>query len=387
MLKENILGNRLLLDYLARANILANIAVFADFGINAGMSLFIVNSKVGAVSLAVAAERAAGCAIFCFLGGSILGGAGNHFNSLIRNNGDKMLGAGICTVSAANALIGVYLCNSVNNRNCIISANGNAFTVAKTTGCTHSLFSELKLCAFLAAADSKLIKNDCASSVAIATNKCNTALQLSEIVKLINNNLLAALDGTGNAAHALFIINNSVVINNGDSAFGAGSLTFATGNAAITAGLSYQLIIFLGRRTRYEVGGISRNHADESLRTYALLGAVAAAVTLFTINDNLAINKLHSTFGAAEHAGADTYASVLALTSFETHFYSFSAGFALCEALLAGSASGAGNKGNLLFLLQSTIRSHKIPPNIFGNLNLEINVFIPYVANVSYKLL
>jgi len=366
VLHKNILRNYLLLDYLSGAYILTYIAVLANFGINAGMGLFLVDSKVGAVCLAVTAESASGGAIFSLLGRSILGGAGNHLNSLVRNNGDKVLGAGICTITAADAFIGIYLCNAVYNGYCIISANSNALTVTKAAGCAHSLLPKLEFSALLAAFNTHLIKNNCASAIAIAANKCYAALKLGKIMELINNDLLTALNSTGNASNALFIINNSVVIDNRNSSFGTCSFTLTAGNASKTASLSDKFIVLFGGRARNKVSCISWNHADKLLGANSLFGTITAAITLFLVYDNLAVNKLHGTLGAAGNAGTDTNASILALPSFKAHINSLSAGFALCKTLLSGSASGAGYKSNFLYLLRCTIRFHKIPPNVFG---------------------
>ncbi len=73
MLEENILGNSLLLYYLAGADILTYVAVLTDLRINAGVGAFLVDGEVGAVCLTVAAKSAAGGAVLCLLFGSILG--------------------------------------------------------------------------------------------------------------------------------------------------------------------------------------------------------------------------------------------------------------------------------------------------------------------------
>lgn len=358
MLQENILGNNLLLDNLAMADILADIAVFAYFRINAGVGLFIIDGKVRAVSLAVTAKSAACGAILGLLGGSVLRGTGNHFDSLIRNNGNKMLGAGICTIAAANALIGINLSNAVNKRNSIIAANSNALTVTEAACCAHSLFPQLELSGILAAFNTHLVENNSASAVAAAADKGNTALKLGQVMEFINNDLLAALNGAGNTANTLFIVNYSVIIHNGNRALGAGPFALTAGNAAITANLSDKLIVFFGRRARNEVCCVGRNHADKLLGANSLFGAIAAAIAFLPVYNNLSVNELHSTPGAAVNTGTDTNASVLALPSLKAHLYSFGAGLALCKTKLSGSASGAGNKSNLLYLLHCTIRFH-----------------------------
>ena len=302
MLKENILRNDLLLNDLTGANILANIAVFAYLGVDAGVSLFLVYRKIGAVGFAVAAKGAAGGAILCLLAGIILRGACNHLNSLVRDYSNKMLGACICTVAAADALIRIYLGDTVYDGNSVVAAYSDAFAMSKAAGGTHSLLSQLKLSSFLAAANAKLVNDNGASSVTVAANEGNRALELSKIMKLINNDLFTALNSAGNAANTLFIVNNSMVINYGDSALGAGSLALAAGNAAVTADFSDELIVFLGGRTGYKVSCIGRDHADKALGAYAFLGAVTAAIALLLVNNDLAVNKLHSALGAAQYA-------------------------------------------------------------------------------------
>jgi len=361
MLQEDIFGNILLLDNLSGADILANIAVLAYFGIDAGVSGFLVDGKVGTVGLAIAAKSASGGAILGLLLGSILGRACNHLYSLVRNNGYKLLWAGICTVAAANAFIGIDLCNAVHDGNSIIAANSNAFSVTKASGGTHSLVSQLELNTFRAGLNTKLVKNDCASAVAVATYKCNSTLELGKIMKLIYYDFFAALYGAGNTADTLVIINNSMVIDNRDSAFGTGSLALTAGNAAIAAGFPDDFIIFLGRRAGYEICSVSWNHADKPLGTHAFLGTITASIALFSVDDNFSVNKLHGPLCATEHTGTNAYTAVSALSPFEAHFKSFSAGLALCKTILAGGTSGAGNKSNLFLLLQSTIRSHEYP--------------------------
>ena len=53
------------------------------------------------------------------------------------------------------------------------------------------------------------------------------------------------------------------------------------------------------------------------------------------------------------YPGADANASVLTLPSFKAAFNSFSARLALCKTLLTGSASGAGNKSNFIYICYS----------------------------------
>ncbi len=213
-----------------------------------------------------------------------------------------MLGAGICTIAAADALIRIDFRNAVHNRDGIITANLDAFAETKAAGCAHSLVSESKLGGILAAAVTKIPKNDLATSVTAAADECNAALEFGEIMKLINNYLLAALNSAGHTANALGIVNNRMVINDGDGAFRAGSLTLATGNAAIAADLSDKLIVLFGGRARNKVCSISGNHADETLGAYAIFGAIAAAVAFLAVNDDLSIDFFHCTFGAAVDA-------------------------------------------------------------------------------------
>lgn len=333
-------------------------AILADLGVDAGVHLILIHGQIGAVCLAVAAQDAAGGAILCLFLGSILGGAGNHLDSLVGHDSDKVLGAGICTIAAAHALIGVNLGNAFDDGNSIIAADSNALAMAKAAGGTHTVVAKVQLCSLLAGLDTHIVKNHSASAVAAAADESDRALELGKVMQLVNNDLLAALYGAGNTANALFIVDNSMVVNDGNRALGTGSLTLAAGDAAIAAGLSHEFIVFLSGGAGYKVGGISRNHADKALGADAFLGAVTTPIALLPVNNYLAVDELHGTFGAACYAGTYANASILALASHKAHFNGFSAGLALCEACLSGSASGAGNKGNLFFLHLSTIRSH-----------------------------
>ena len=63
-------------------------------------------------------------------------------------------------------------------------------------------------------------------------------------MKSINDDLLFALNGTCNAANALVIIDDSVVVNDMYSVFRAILFAGTAGDASISAGCSYDLLIF-----------------------------------------------------------------------------------------------------------------------------------------------
>ena len=240
----------MLLDYLSGADILAYLAVLADLGVDAGMGCFFVNCTIGAVSLAVAAKGASGGAILCLLCRSILAGAGNHLHSLVGQNGDKVLGACIGAVAAANALALVNAGNTVYNADGAVAAYLGALAAAEAAGSADAMCSQVKLGSLLAGGDAHFFEYVVCSAVAVAAYKGNASLELGKIVGGVNNDLLAALNGAGNAAHALIIVDDSVVVDHLYRVLGTSSLALAAGNAAIAADASDQLIIFFGGGAR-----------------------------------------------------------------------------------------------------------------------------------------
>jgi hypothetical protein len=174
-------------------------------------------------------------------------------------------------------------------------------------------------------------------------------------MKSIHDDLLLALDCAGHASYALVVVDDRMVVDDVYSVFGTGLLTGSARNASVSACGSHHLLILLRGRTGNEVGSISRDHLDQVLRTYSLLGAVAASVTFLGVDDDLTVHKLHSPFLAGLDTGADAYAAALALASEETGLTSFLAGCTPGKACLACSAAGTRDESDELFF---RCRSH-----------------------------
>jgi hypothetical protein len=155
-----------------------------------------------------------------------------------------VLRAGECAVLAAYALIGIDLGDSVFNVDSVVTANLCALTAAEASGVAKVESLEVKFSCFVAGGDSHLLKLIVCSSVSGAFNECNGGLESCKIVECIYDDLLFALNGTCNAANALVIIDDSVVVNDMYSVFRAILFAGTAGDASISAGCSYDLLIF-----------------------------------------------------------------------------------------------------------------------------------------------
>ena len=351
MLQEYVLGNCLLLDNLACADILANIAVLADFGVDAGMGTFFINSTVGAVCLAVAAQGAAGGAILCLFLGSILGGAGNHLDALVRHNGDKMLGACIGAVTAADALVGIDLGDTVNHADSVIAANADAGALAEAAGGAQAQTLQIQILGIFAVVDTHLADTGKASAVAGAADESNLVLDFGEIVIGVDNDLLAALDGAHLAADALVIVDHGMVVDNMYGVLRAGALAFAAGNAAEAANLAHSLLILFRRGAGDEARGIRRDHADQTAGANALFCAVAAAVALGGVDDHTAVLFNNCALRADLCAVAAGQAAAAAFAAAGLILCGLRAACSACEVSFSPCSTRAGDKGNQSLLV------------------------------------
>jgi hypothetical protein len=158
-----------------------------------------------------------------------------------------VLRAGECAVLAAYALIGIDLGDSVFNVDSVVTANLCALTAAEASGVAKVESLEVKFSCFVAGGDSHLLKLVVCSSVSGAFNECNGGLESCKIMECIYDDLLFALNGTCNAANALVIVDDSVVVYDMYSVFRAVLFAGSAGDASISAGSSYDLfVLFCG---------------------------------------------------------------------------------------------------------------------------------------------
>ena len=101
-----------------------------------------------------------------------------------------------------------------------------------------------------------------------------------------------------------------------------------------------------GRQTWNKVGGISWDHADQTLRTDILFCAVSAAVALFLVDDDTSVDQAHRMLLTDFDAGTDADAAALTFASGETALNRFLAGRASGEAFLSGSSSVTSHERN-----------------------------------------
>ena len=162
----------------------------------------------------------------------------------------------------------------------------------------------------------------------------------------IYNDLLSALNGTSNTADAFVIVDDCVIVYDGYRTLRTCSFAFSAGDAAVSASLADHFIVFFCRRTWNKVGGISRDHTDQTLWTDVLFCAVAAAVTFFFVNDDLTVDQAHCMLLTDFDTGTDAYAAALALASRKAALYRFFAGSASGKAFLSGSSSVTSHERN-----------------------------------------
>ena len=132
-------------------------AVLTDIGIDDCVSSVGVDCQVRAVILAVFTEEAAGTADLSLGSAVVFRGACNHFLSLVRYDGDKVLRTCKCTIFAAYALVGINLGNSVLNGDSVVTANLCALTAAEAAGVAKVESLEIKLGSFITGGDSQLL--------------------------------------------------------------------------------------------------------------------------------------------------------------------------------------------------------------------------------------
>ena len=154
-----------------------------------------------------------------------------------------MLRTSICTIFTANALVRVNLGNSVYNLDGIVAAYCCTCTLSKTPCSAESQSLRVKLCGLLTGLNAHFFIFLRCSSVAGAFYESDIALERSKIMKSIYDDFLFAFYHAGNAADALVVVDNGVVVHDGYCAFRTCSFTFSAGDAAVAAGLSYDFVI------------------------------------------------------------------------------------------------------------------------------------------------
>ena len=355
-------ANSLFADNLSGAYIRAHIAVVALCGI--GNCKFTVHgdASVRAVVGTVAAAGTGTVANLAFLLKRSLGRAGNDLCSLIGNERDDAVGADMYAVAAANALGRINYGNTVYNVDSIVAADDLALTEAEAAGGAQTILV-LKLCSFCAVGNAF----GCELGFVLAAgaaNKCNMILDLGQVMESVYNDLLLADNGAGNAADALRIVNNGMVINKADSAAGAIVNTFAAGNAAPCADIAHGFFFLLSVGARDEVGCILGNEADKLLG--AGCNAVTATIALFAVNGDNTVFALKSSGLAGAYTRASTNTAVFALSGTKTFFDGFSTG--RCVGMSFCRKTCAGNEGllaDLIYALSMTQLNHILLSKIY----------------------
>jgi hypothetical protein len=184
----------------------------------------------------------------------------------------------------------------------VIAADFCALAASETSGVAEAESLEIKSGSFVAGGNAHLLELVVGPSVSGASYECYVGLQNCQVMKSIHDDLLLALDCAGHASYALVVVDDRMVVDDVYSVFGTGLLTGSARNASVSACGSHHLLVLLRGRAGNEVSSVSRDHLDQVLRTYSLLGAVAASVTFLGVDDDLTVHKLHSPF----LAGLDT---------------------------------------------------------------------------------
>ena len=161
----------------------------------------------------------------------------------------------------------------------------------------------------------------------------------------ILDDLLAAGDGAGHAAHALLIVDDGAVVHDGDGLFGTCLGAVAAADTAVAAQTQGNVLLVLVG-AGHEVGGIVGDHVDQLLG--ADIGAGAAAVALGLIQVHVAVLNGERTEGAGIHAGAGAHAPVSTFACCETALDGLFTGSVDLQPGLAGGTAGALDEGCLV---------------------------------------
>ena len=148
-------------------------AVLTDFRVDNRVSAVGVNCQVRAVGFAVFAEQTACAANLCLCFAVVLGGTSYHLLSLVRNDGNQILRASVCTILAAYAFVRVNISNTVNDRYGLVAANCRTSALPKAACCAKSQSLEILLRGFLAGLDSHFLEFRGSSAVTCAFYESN----------------------------------------------------------------------------------------------------------------------------------------------------------------------------------------------------------------------
>lgn len=342
-----MLRNNLFLDDLSCTHVLTYLAVLADLGIDHCVLALCIDRAVRAVCLTVAASDTCGITYFSLVCIVSSRRAGNELHALVRNHGDQAHRTCICTILTSHTLVRVNLGYAVNHCQSTVTAGCCTSTLANTACGTQTQLLAVNCCCLSTGLDAHLFEY-LGSSAAAASYESNLVLEDSQVVECINDNLLLTFYGTCNAAFALLIVDNRMVIHDGNSTLRAGTFALAAGDTAVAACLAYDLIILLCGRAGDEVGSIRRDHADNMLRTGSSIRAGTTAVALLGVNDHFTVFEAHCAIFTDIDTGTNAYTSALALSALEALVNSLLAGRTAGESCFAGSMSSAADEGNLL---------------------------------------
>lgn len=258
------------------------------------MLVFHIYCAVRAVVLAVLAGDA-GRIAYLGLVLIISRRAARHlFLALVRHDGDQMLRTGVRAVLAAYALFRVYDRGAVDYVDSVIAAYLGAAAQTAAAGSAELVGQRVDLFDRLfAGLNAQLLIQLGSLEATAAFNEGHLLLDLGDVVEGVDDDFLSAFYGAGHAAHALVIVDDGVIIDDRNGSLRACSLAFAAGNTAEAAGRPDDLVVFLRRGARNEVAGLSRHHPDQVLRAALFVGAGAAAVALFAVDDHMPVLKLH----------------------------------------------------------------------------------------------
>lgn len=156
------------------------------------------NSTELTVALALSAADTAVFAILsCFCSLIVIGAFNNNSDSIVYKMYNTV-GAGTRTESAADTLARIYLCNTVNNGNCVVGTNGNTVAVAKA-----GIYTD---------------------SVALISHICDTAGLLSDIFVFFIHGVTASVTrNVGNLFNNIARFNTDYLCNSSGSSVTAGN--------------------------------------------------------------------------------------------------------------------------------------------------------------------
>jgi len=287
-------------------------AVLTERMINDCVIILHVDGAAWTVLCAVlTADTGTGAHLLLFLLGG-RGDAGHQLLALVGNHGDKVLGAGVGAIPAAHAFLRIHHCCAVHHTDSAIAADsGTAPLTAAAVGAKTEGFG-IQLGRFTAILDTQLLIFGGCPFAAAAADKGNLLLKYGQIMEGIHNDFFLTAHSAGTAAHAFLVIDDCVIIDNGHSPLGTGSGALTAGDTPVAAGGAHSFLVLLGGGAGNEIGGVCRDHSDQSLGADTLRRTVSAAVTFFAVDHDPAVLNAHGTLLTYRNAGSDSHASTFA---------------------------------------------------------------------------